>query len=383
MSGPLESVSVLDLGTLGPGARATRILSDLGAAVVRLTALAGGWQLPFYAYGGMRGFRCCQVDLRSEAGRAVALDLAARADVVLEGFRPGVANRLGIGYEAVRAVNPSVVYCSATGFGQGGPRAGWAGHDLNYLAVSGFLAVGQPLEGGRPALPGATVADAAGGGMHAALAITAALVARGRTGDGTYLDVAAADGMLGVMAMHLENHLATGAEVSYGSDVITGAYACYGIYECSDGLFISVAAVEPKFFGNLCRALGLEELIPLQYEDDEQQKVRAALVSAFAARGRDEWVGRLSARDTCVAPVLAVSEVVTDEGFRDRGTFLLAEDSVRGQFRQLGPVIAGGTKPAEPIRLPEQGRTDTDDVLAGLGYSREHRERLRLEGVVR
>jgi alpha-methylacyl-CoA racemase len=383
VSGPLESVSVLDLGTLGPGARAIRILSDLGAAVVRITAPDGGWQLPFYAYGGMRGFRRCQVDLRSEAGCAVALDLAAVADVVVEGFRPGVAGRLGMGYEAVRAVNASVVYCSATGFGQDGARAGWAGHDLNYLAVTGFLATAQPLGDGRPALPGATVADAAGGGMHAALAILAALVARHRTGAGAYLDVAATDGMLGVMAMHLENHLATGADVSYGADVITGAYACYGIYECSDGLFVSVAAVEPKFFANLCRALCLEHLIPLQYEDDQQETIRTALAAAFAGRGRDEWVGFLSARDTCVAPVLAVAEVAADEGFQHRGRFVMAEDAVRGTFRQLGPVIAGATKPVEPIRLPDQSRTDTDDVLAGIGYSREQIDRLRLDGVIR
>jgi alpha-methylacyl-CoA racemase len=383
VSGPLESVNVLDLGTLGPGARAVRILSDLGAAVVRIGALSGAWQLPFYAYGGMRGVRRCQVDLRSDAGRAVALDLAAVADVVVEGFRPGVADRLGVGYEAVRAVSPSVVYCSATGFGQDGPRAAWAGHDLNYLALSGFLAVGQPLEDSRPALPGATIADAAGGGMSAALAIAAALVGRAHTGTGAYLDVAATDGMLGVMAMHLENHLATGADVSYGADVITGAYACYGIYECADKRFLSVAAVEPKFFANLCRALGLDELIPLQYADDEQERVRIALGAAFVGRDRDDWVDSLSARETCVAPVLTVAEVVTDEGFRQRGAFVLAEDPVRGQYRQLGPVIAGAARPAEPVALPAQDGSDTDEVLAGLGYSSDDIDRLRREQVVR
>jgi alpha-methylacyl-CoA racemase len=380
---PLADITVLDLGTVGPGARACRILADLGATVIRLTAPAGkALVLPFYAYGGLRGFRCCRVDLREEAGRAVALDLAARADVVIEGFRPGVVDRLGVGFEDVRAVNPSVVYCSATGYGQTGARAGWAGHDLNYLAVAGYLAAGEPAADGRPALPGATVADAAGGGMQAALAVMAALVGRASTGNGGYLDVAAADGMLGVMAMHLENHLATGADIRYGSDLLTGAYACYGVYECRDGRFLSVAAVEAKFFTNLCSQLDLPDLVAAQYDDDAQPAVRAALTEAFLARSRDDWVAVLARRDTCVAPVLSVDEVVQDEHLQARGLFLDAVHPSHGRLRQLGPVVAGASRPPEPLVLREQDESDTDAVLADIGYPRDRIESLRASGVI-
>jgi alpha-methylacyl-CoA racemase len=381
--GPLDGVRVLDLGTIGPGARACRILGDLGADVVRLgPPAAREYPLPFYAYGGMRGFRRCRVDLGTAAGRQVALDLAATADVVIEGFRPGVAARLGVGFDDVSAVNASVVYCSATAYGQDGERAGWAGHDLNYLAIAGWLSTSEPAEGGRPPLPGATVADAAGGGMQAALAVLAALVGRPRRAGAVHLDVSATDGMLGVMAMHLENHLGTGADVRPGSDVLTGAYACYGVYACADGRWLSVAAVEPRFFANLCSRLGRPELAARQYDDAAQHELRAALAELLATRDRDAWVAELAARDTCVAPVLTLAEVVADADLAARGRFLDAVHPTRGAVRQLGPVVAGAPRPAEPIPLPDPGRTDTDALLAALGYPSQRITELRTAGVV-
>ena len=207
-AGPLAGVRVLDFSTVGPAARSARWLADYGADVVKIgaPARAGAVQIEpvFYAYSAHRGMRRIRLDLKADAGRAAFLRLAETADVVIESFRPGVVDRLGIGYEAVKAVNPGIVYCSTSGYGQDGPRSQWAGHDLNYLAVGGYLdCSGRGADGG-PALPGATIADSAGGGMQAVMGILAALVARQSTGEGQHLDVAAADGVLALMSLYVE-----------------------------------------------------------------------------------------------------------------------------------------------------------------------------------
>ncbi|MDQ1533601.1 MAG: alpha-methylacyl-CoA racemase, partial [Actinomycetota bacterium] len=201
----LDGITVLDLASVGPAARTSRWLSDYGASVVKVgpPPRHGGVQItpPFYAYGGHRGMQRALLDLQDPAGVDAFLRLATHADVVIESFRPGVVDRLGVGYAHVQAVNSSVVYCSTTGYGQSGPHAQWAGHDLNYLAVGGYLDCSGRDAANGPALPGATIADSAGGGMHAAMAILAALVRRAATGDGAYLDVSVADGVVALMSL--------------------------------------------------------------------------------------------------------------------------------------------------------------------------------------
>ncbi len=212
--GPLDGITVLDLSTVGPAARCTRLLADYGALVVKVgpvpSADTAPIEPPFFAYSGHRGMRRVQLDLKEEGGREAFLSLAGAADVVVESFRPGVVDRLGIGYAAVSARNPRVVYCSTSGYGQDGPAAQWAGHDLDYLAVGGYLAMSGPGPDGAPPLPGATIADAAAGGMQAALGITAALAGRASTDSGTYLDVSVADGVLWLMSLAIDEQLALG-----------------------------------------------------------------------------------------------------------------------------------------------------------------------------
>jgi alpha-methylacyl-CoA racemase len=308
--GPLAGTTVLDFSTVGPATRCSRLLADYGARVVKVGAppKAGASPLipPFHAYSGQRGLERAQLDLRAPAGRAAFLRLAATADVVLESFRPGVVDRLGIGYEAVRAVNPGIVYCSTSGYGQTGPAAARAGHDLNYLAVGGYLHMSGRTEGGRPPLPGATVADIAGGGLHAAAAVLAALVGRGRTGEGARLDVSVTDGVLWMLSLYVDEYLATGDEPGPGHSILTGRYACYDVYPTGDGGWLAVGAIEPGFWANLCRLLGLERWIDHQSDDDVQEDIRADLRAVLATRGRDEWVAMLADADTCVAPVLAI-----------------------------------------------------------------------------
>ncbi len=374
-AGPLGGITVLDLSTVGPAARCTRLLADYGALVVKVgpvpSADASPIEPQFFAYSGHRGMRRVLVDLKDPDGREAFLALAAAADVVVESFRPGVVDRLGIGYDAVSARNAGVVYCSTSGYGQDGPHAQWAGHDIDYLAVGGYLAMSGPGADGAPPLPGATVADAAAGGMQAALAITAALAGRAATGAGGYLDVSVAEGVLWLMSLPIDEQLALGGDIGPGHDVLSGRYACYATYGTADGKWVAVGAIEAKFFANLCAALGCPELAAAQLDDDAQPAIRAAFAAAFATRSRDEWVDVLAGADTCVAPVLEVSEVAAHPQFAARGAVAGAIHPTEGTFSQLAPLLAGMPRPDGPASLPDMTQTDTEHLLKEAGVDGE------------
>jgi alpha-methylacyl-CoA racemase len=381
----LDGVTVLDLSTVGPASRCSRILADYGAAVVKVgpTPAKQGVQIqpPFFTYSAGRGTRRVQIDLKAPRGKAAFLKLAVEAQVVIESFRPGVVARLGIGYDDVRAVNRAIVYCSTSGYGQSGPQAAWAGHDLNYLAAGGFLAMSGTRADGGPALPGSTIADAAGGGMHAAIAILAALVRARQVGVGTYLDVSVAEGVLALMALTIDEHLATGKTPAPGGDLLTGRYACYDVYPARDGKWLSVAAIEPAFWANFCKLLELPQWTKHQLDDGRQDAIRADVRRVLATRDRDEWVALLAGQDTCVAPVRAVTELTGEAQHAARGVFVDAEHPQHGRFRQLGPVLAGSTR-APSYRVPDAAVTDTDAVLGAAGLTKDEIAELRRDGVV-
>ncbi len=385
-AGPLCGVTVLDLSTVGPAARCTRLLADYGARVVKVGPVPSADAAPiepqYFAYSGHRGMRRVLLDLKDADGKEAFLALAAAADVVVESFRPGVVERLGIGYDAVSARNPGIVYCSTSGYGQDGPHAQWAGHDIDYLAVGGYLAMSTPGGDGAPPLPGATVADAAAGGMHAALAITAALAGRATTGGGAYLDVSVADGVLWLMSLPIDEQLALGTDPRPGHDILSGRYACYGTYRTADDKWVAVGAIEAKFFANLCRALGRPELAGDQLKDDAQSAIRAAFAAAFATRTRDEWVEALAGADTCVAPVLDVSEVAAHPQFAARRSVASALHPREGELRQLAPLLAGMARPAAPAALPDMSQTDTEHLLKEAGVDGETVARWVARGVV-
>jgi len=330
----LEGITVLDLSSVGPASRASRWLADYGASVVKITPKDPALQIapPFHAYSAHRSMSSEKFDMKDPADRATFLDRAAESDVVIESFRPGVVAKLGIGYDDVRARNPGIVYCSTSGYGQQGLRSQWAGHDLNYLAMTGYLAATQPRGDGGPPIPGATVADSAGGGMHAVMAILAALVRRATTGEGAYLDVSVYDGVVALMALHLDEYLATG---DLPHNVLTGRYACYDTYEAGDGRWVAVAAIEPRFWANLCRLLDLEHWVAHQTDDDRQDEIRADLRRVFATKPRDEWTTLLAAADTCVTPVLEIDEV--DVPYVE----FTRNYPERITFRQMPPTLAG------------------------------------------
>ncbi len=382
----LDGIRVLDLASVGPAARASRALADYGAEVIKVGAVprAGAVQIvpPFYAYSGNRGMQRALLDLKADAGREAFLKLAEGADVIIESFRPGVVDRLGIGFEAVSERNARIVYCSTSGFGQSGPRSAWAGHDVNYLATGGFLDCSGRRADGRPALPGATVADIAAGGMQATMAIMAGLLRRERTGVGEYLDVSIADGAFALMSLYVDEYLATGVEPGPGHYILTGRYACYEVYECGDGKFISVGAIEPQFWRNLCGLLDLDQFAGSQLDDDAQPAIAAALARAFLTKSRDEWVALLGPADTCVAPVNTVAEAVTDVQYVARGNVADAVHATEGPFRQAAPVWAGTVPPDGPYEIRDGAATDTTSLLLAAGYLQAEVDKLLEAGTV-
>lgn len=382
----LSGYKVLDFSSVGPASRCSRILADYGAEVIKVgpppAKAAAQIQPPFHSYGAGRGMKWLRVDLKQPAGRDALLRVLRTADVLIESFRPGVAARLGLGYEALREVNPGIVYCSTSGYGQTGPYAQWAGHDLNYLALGGYLACSGRRADGAPALPGASVADAAGGGMHAAIAILAALLERGRSSRGAHLDVSATDGVLSLMSLAIDGYLATGDEPGPGADILTGRYACYDVYPARDGRFLAVAAIEPAFYANLCRALSLESWIAHQLDDARQDEIRAAFRAAFARRDRDEWIAELAPRDTCVSPVYTVSELARDAHLAERRSFQSAVHAERGPLRQLAPILAGASREPPGRPLGADSGDDAGELLRAAGLGDAEIERLRRDGVV-
>jgi alpha-methylacyl-CoA racemase len=383
---PLDGVTVLDLSTVGPGTRCTRILADYGARVVKVGVppKKSGLQTQpaFWSYSANRGMQQVRIDLKDAGGKAAFQALARTADVVVESYRPGVMARLGLGYDDLRAQNPRLIVCSTSGYGQTGPAAQYAGHDINYLAVGGFLHTSGRRGDGGPPIPGATVADSAAGGMHAALAILAALLRRARTGEGEYLDVSVADGVLQLTSLYIDQFLATGQKPGPGHDILTGRYACYDTYACRDGRWVAVGAIEPQFYANLCKRLGCEQWLAHQTDDAAQEKIRADFAAAFRTRDRDDWVAELAPNDTCVAPVYAIDELAADPQFRARGLFVEAQHPTAGRFRQVAPPLAGMPRSDAPIPVPDGARTDTDALLAAAGIAPEQIAQMRSAGVL-
>ena len=380
----LEGIRIIDMARLGPGPHCSQILADMGADVIRVEApdpkggpRAGRMiKLPGDA-AIRRNSRSISLNLKTEEGKQIFFELAKTADVITEGFRPGVVKRLGVDYEAVKAVRPRIVYASLSGYGQEGPYSSYVGHDINYQGITGMLDMTGERDG-PPMIPGNTIADNAGGGMNAAISILAALLSRERTGAGQYIDMAMVDGLVTMMFFPIEEHLTTGAVPHRSGTITTGLYPWYSIYETKDGRYVSVGAIEPWFYENLCRLLELEELIPHQYGDDaKQEEVFAAFREKFLTKTRDEWVELLMPGETCVGPVLAIDEVVKDPHLRHREMIVDVEEEGGGTRTQVG-VMAKLSETPGTIRTPgpEVGQ-HTPEILSELGYDEPAIEALR------
>ena len=387
MTMALEDVHVLDLSRLAPGPFCTMLLADLGADVLLIEpppdSKAG--QAPGVAgeaYNALgRNKRSIVLNLRDEAARDVFYQLAASADVVLEGFRPGVVKRLGVDYETLHVKNPRLVYCSLSGYGQTGPYAGLVGHDINYISVGGALGLngwpGQP-----PAIPMNIIADFAGGGLHAAFAILAALHARDRSGRGQYVDIAMSDGVVYLLAQHVSGYFATGRVPRAGATVLNGSAPHYNVYQCRDGGWISLGSLEPHFWANLCRVMEREDFIPHQYDPAKRDEIFAHFRAQFASKTRDEWFEVLKQTDICAAPVYALDEALNDPHNRSRDMVIEVDSPTAGRVKQvgIGPKLSE-TPGAVRSTAPTPGQ-HTDGVLASIGYDAARIAALRAGGAV-
>jgi alpha-methylacyl-CoA racemase len=364
MAGPLAGVRVVDLTRLYPGPYATLLLADLGAEVIKVEDTAEGdllRGLPEQFEALNRGKRSIAIDLKAREGPAVLRRLCARADVLVEGFRPGVLERLGCAPAALSAEFPRLVICSLTGFGQTGPVRGRAGHDIGYLALGGVLS--RCGLGEVPALPGAQFADFFGGGLQAVVAVLAALIERAATGRGRALDVAMTEGAMQALLPRLSD--------SASEDVLRGDRPCYRVYACRGGGAIALGALEPKFWERFCAAVGRQDWEGQQFDPS----LCPAVDELFLARTRDEWAALLGAADCCAEPVLRVEELPAHPQHRARSLWLRD-----GRPRSLPALVETNDLPV--ARAPRNGE-HTDALLGEAGASEAEIAALRAAGVVR
>lgn len=381
---PLEGIRVLDLTRLAPGPYCTMLLADLGADVIVVEEAPGagrrfdvGMSERSQAFNALgRNKRSIGLNLKDEAAREVFYRLAEKADVVLEGFRPGVVKRLGVDYDTIAARNPRVVYCSLSGYGQTGPYAGLVGHDINYISIGGALGLtgwpGQP-----PAIPGNIIADFAGGGLYAAFAILAAVIAREKTGRGQWVDMAMSDGVTSLATFLASMYLSSGHVLGRGDELLNGASPAYNVYQTADDKWLSIGCLEPWFWQELCQALGCEQFIPHQNNREMFTEMFEFLRSKFREKTRDEWFEELRQRDICVAPVYDLAEVFADPHVQARGMIAEIEHPEFGPVRQVGvgPKFSdtpGGVRTTAPMRGQH-----TEEVLREAGYSDEEIAALR------
>jgi crotonobetainyl-CoA:carnitine CoA-transferase CaiB-like acyl-CoA transferase len=313
---PLEGIRIVDFTQLLPGPAATRFLADFGAEVIKIEPPAGdpARQAPPFLDGESalfaeinRGKKSVVADLRNERDRHAALELCASADVVMEGFRPGVMDRMGLGYALLSSRNPRLIYVAITGFGQSSQDALRAGHDINYLALAGALdLIGPPA--GPLAVPGFQIADI-GGALHAVIGTLLALVARQKSGRGQFVDVSMTNAVASLMVLPLTMLNAAGCAPRRGDERLSGRYGCYGVYETADGRWVAVGALEPKFWAALCRELNCEHFIADQFAEDGRRKaIRDHLAAVFRTRTAAEWEERFRGKDVCVSAVLTLAE---------------------------------------------------------------------------
>jgi len=388
----LDGIKVLDLARLLPGNFCTLLLADYGADVLKIEDTDRGdygrWYPPLvrtqsaYFLGLNRNKRSMKLNLKTDRGRAIFMQLAERSDVILEGFRPGVTARLGIGYDAVRKVNTGIIYCSISGFGQDGPYRDKVGHDINYIGIGGILGITGQREG-PPVIPASQIADIGAGGMMATIGILLALAHRRKTGRGQYIDISMLDGVISWLSMFASEYFADGEIPQRGAMRLNGLYPCYRVYRAKDDKYITIGALEERFWKNLCRALGREDLTPHQYATGPQgDEVVSQLEEIFRTKTKDEWVEYLEKFEICHGPVNDFQETFSDPQVLHRRMVLEADHPTEGRIKQVGFPIKLSETPGR-MRLPSPGYGEhTREVLRELGYTGEDIEVLEKSGVI-
>jgi len=378
--GALDGITVIDLSRLLPGPYCSMILADHGARVIAVEDkrfLADG--LFFNLIN--RNKEHMSLNLKTDEGQEIFYRLIENADVLLEGFRPGVVDRLGVDYESVKKANPKIIYCSITGYGQNGPFRDRVGHDVNYLSYAGVLdLIGEKDR--PPAIPGIQIADIAGGGMNAAIGILLALFARQNTGNGQYIDISMTDGMVGFLPAALFFRQLTGQEPKRADGLLSHRYACYNTYETADGRYLSIGAVENRFWKQLCDTLGIPEYAPLQYDDQHREEILQYMRKTFKQKTLEEWDAILADLDICWGNIQSTKEVLENPLFLERETVVEIEGKDGKKTKTLGVTVKLSETPGSIRTAPVDFGESTAAILKEFGYSGKNIKEFEEKGVI-
>ena len=386
MTAPMNGIRILELTRVGPGAFCTRLMADMGAEVIKIDgpddpvrgSRGTDREQRIRRQGLDRNKKSIVLDLKQAASQEVFQKLAATADVVVEGYRPGIAKRLGVDYDTIRAINPRIVYCSLSGYGQTGPYSHLPGHDLNYMAMSGVLDM-LGTRGGPPVEPLNLIADLSSASLHGVIAVLAALMARQQTGKGQHLDVSYVYGVVSIMSGSgaLYSHILEGVGPKRGEPATAGSYPYYSAYETKDGKWFTIGCIEHHFWENFCRVIEREDLLPWkqapEHQDapptEEWDEVHRELERIFMTRTRDEWWDLLKDHNICIGKVYSIDEALNDIQIQHRGMVVELDDPVLGKIRQIGVPIGFSDTPGLTnfTPAPESG-AQTDEILKELGY---------------
>jgi alpha-methylacyl-CoA racemase len=395
--GVLDGITILELGRVPPAELPGMLLADMGADVLKIETpepdRAGDAERARRAAFAFtnRNKRSMTLNLKTADGQAVFKRLAAKADVIVEGFRPGVMQRLGADYETIRALNPRVVYCSLSGFGQDGPYRTYPAHDLNYLSLAGVLGlIGEADR--KPAIPLNIIADYAGASLHGALGIVLALYGRERTGRGQHVDIAYLDTTVSLLAAtpNMRFFFSDGVAPRRGAGFLGGSYPYYAIYETRDGKLLSIGCTEPWLWKNFCEAIGRPDFVRFARTPDqfvraanaEEEAARREIEGLIRTRDRDEWYELLVKHDVCVGKVYDVEEIPHDPQIRHRQMIVDAEHPTAGKVRQFGIAIKLSDTPGAIRRAAPDPNEHTEAVLGGLGMGAAEVQALRAKGVI-
>lgn len=401
----LEGLKVLDLTRQGPGPFCTMILGDLGAELIKIEApaaagarQAGLLQSPMGEKGRReaiynahnRNKKSIALNLRAEEGRHIFYQLAEKADVIIEAFRPGVVKRLGVDYETIAKINPRVIYCSITAYGQDGPYHELPAHDVNCISIAGALNLIGNIDD-KPVIPLNLLADFGGGGMSAVIGILSAIIAREKTGRGQHVDISLTDSVISLLAFDAGDYFQHGVVLKRGEHILGGAYPYYNVYETSDRKYITIGCMEPWLWENLCRAIGKEDFIPFHLELDhrlhkaegkEWEEISSSLRQLFLTKTRDEWFKLLSQKDIPIGKVYSIDEVFTDPQVLHRKMVIEVEHPTEGRVKQVGIAIKLSDTPGKVRSLAPILGEQTEEILTALGYDKRKIDKLYQDGAV-
>ena len=368
MSGALEGIKVVDLSRMLPGPFCSMILADHGASVIAIEDKK--FKADNTYFGSVnRNKDHMTLNLKTKEGHEIFLKMVKNADVLIEGFRPGVTKRLSVDYDTINKINPKIVYCSITGYGQYGPFRDMPGHDVNYLSFSGILdTIGE--KEGIPRIPGVQIADLAGGSMNAVTGILLALIARERTGRGQYIDISMTDGVLGLLSMPLDVFQKSGEIPEKSNMFLSHRYACYNVYETADGRYISIGAVENRFWQNLCNLIGVPEYGPLQYDDSRREEIIDFLRKTFRERTLEQWTKDIGAKDICWGIIQNLADVFNDPLFKARDMVGEIKDKKGNPVKFFGVPVKLSETPGSIRTAPVGFGESTEKILKEYGYTK-------------